>query len=496
MERRIMVDALLRTWLEQLRRCFSNAIDAGARLQCCLIEWPRTTDGPLDQSDGAHGDYPPEFTDTTPISSALGIYRWGIVREVNLYGAHAVRDNLNPCFADAGHLLAALSPNDFPVPIPPATLATDDESRRWLYFLFDLAWAEIPGSLVRAATPPSAWYKGGSINLPSLDVYRGYAAQGTEVRGPLADFCKFIPDSPAWYSVIDDVVQASLYAIDVLLTVAAPSDCPNGNGDAGPNRATTEGETLPARIQGFIAIVEAYLSAGRSWMCPSPGGDLPANRNAFNESQRTLLDAVEPLAYPLEAAGIDAFGVRKFRNAVEGADGWSAAKGLWLDLKTWLQGIAARRDLGPAKTSEKAGNADAGPPPAAKTQQGEGDGGDGATTPPAAKTEADLQPADRKAYYAYSWAEGRLLEAGATRVTDREAYDWLQENGLPDEKDSLQLATEFAGYRLPAFDTWNKQVRNARKVLGDQKHQKRAGRAAGRSIARGRAIERQHGADD
>ena len=134
------------------------------------------------------------------------------------------------------------------------------------------------------------------------------------------------------------------------------------------------------------------------------------------------------------------------------------------------------------------------PSPAAKTEQGEGDGGTGLTTP-ANTTEADLEPADRKAYYSYSWAEGRLLEAGATRVKDREAYDWLKDNGLPDEKDLPQLATEFAGYKLPAFDTWVKQVRKARKALGTQKYQKRAGRKTGRSIAGGREIEHQ-GADD
>jgi len=138
--------------------------------------------------------------------------------------------------------------------------------------------------------------------------------------------------------------------------------------------------------------------------------------------------------------------------------------------------------------------ANTGLPPTANPEQGEADGGTGLTTP-ANTTEADLEPADRKAYYSYSWAEGRLLEAGATRVKDREAYDWLKDNGLPDEKDLPQLATEFAGYKLPAFDTWVKQVRKARKALGTQKYQKRAGRKTGRSIAGGREIEHQ-GADD
>jgi len=88
------------------------------------------------------------------------------------------------------------------------------------------------------------------------------------------------------------------------------------------------------------------------------------------------------------------------------------------------------------------------------------------------------------------------MEGGATRVTDKDAYGWLEQNGFPDEKDSPQLAAEFAGYRLPAFDTWSRQVRNARNVLNGQKHRSRTAREAGRSIARGRDIERQRGADD
>ena len=102
-----------------------------------------------------------------------------------------------------------------------------------------------------------------------------------------------------------------------------------------------------------------------------------------------------------------------------------------------------------------------------------------------------LEPADRKAYYTYAYAESKL---GTT--TDRQAYDWLRDNGLPDERDSPELASELAGYRLPIFATWSKQTRNARKELNKPKHARRAGRPTGRSIARGRDIEHQRGGDD
>jgi hypothetical protein len=102
-----------------------------------------------------------------------------------------------------------------------------------------------------------------------------------------------------------------------------------------------------------------------------------------------------------------------------------------------------------------------------------------------------LEPADQKAYYSYGHAESKL-----GRTTDRQAYDYLRDNGLPDERESPELASALAGYKLPTFATWSKQVRNARKRLGEQKHTRRAGRPRGRSTVRGREIERQHGDDE
>lgn len=106
------------------------------------------------------------------------------------------------------------------------------------------------------------------------------------------------------------------------------------------------------------------------------------------------------------------------------------------------------------------------------------------------KSEADgrnaklqlLQPAERKAYFAYLSAE-----AGADRqMEDREAFDWLRENGLPDDAGNLGELTD---YKLPAaFATWSRQLRAARNALGEQKYTRRPGRPTGSSIVRPREI--------
>ena len=100
-----------------------------------------------------------------------------------------------------------------------------------------------------------------------------------------------------------------------------------------------------------------------------------------------------------------------------------------------------------------------------------------------------LAQAVRKAYSALEYAESKKGQS----LKDREAYDWLRENGIDqNEGDSGEL-TE---YKLPPFDTWTRYVRTAREALGEQKYTPRAGRKRGRSIVGGREIEHQRGDDD
>ena len=95
---------------------------------------------------------------------------------------------------------------------------------------------------------------------------------------------------------------------------------------------------------------------------------------------------------------------------------------------------------------------------------------------------AALQPAERKAYFAYVAAES---QAGGG-LEDREAFDRLKLHGLPDEAGLGELTD----YVLPAFDTWSRQLRAARNALGEQKYSRRAGRPAGGSIAKASDLER------
>ena len=102
---------------------------------------------------------------------------------------------------------------------------------------------------------------------------------------------------------------------------------------------------------------------------------------------------------------------------------------------------------------------------------------------------AGLEPADRKAYSAYQYAETMAEK----RLQDREAYDWLKENGIDANKGDVG---ELADYELPDFPTWTRQLRNARNPLGEQKYTRRAGRDTGRSIVTAKEIEYQGGGDE
>ncbi|MFL5341880.1 MAG: hypothetical protein ACJ8F7_17175, partial [Gemmataceae bacterium] len=95
-----------------------------------------------------------------------------------------------------------------------------------------------------------------------------------------------------------------------------------------------------------------------------------------------------------------------------------------------------------------------------------------------------LAPAVRLAYLAFSYAEskkGRCLQ-------DRDAYEFLTDEGIPDDAGDKG---DLADYRLPAFDTWSRYLREARKALDEGKYSPRGGRRTGSSIARANQVESQ-----
>ncbi len=85
-----------------------------------------------------------------------------------------------------------------------------------------------------------------------------------------------------------------------------------------------------------------------------------------------------------------------------------------------------------------------------------------------------LKPAVRRAILAYEHAEKQIE---SPHILDRDAWNLLKEQGVR-EPDS----TELVDYCPPAFATFARHLRTARKALKEQKHQPRAVRTAGKSV--------------
>ena len=200
--------------------------------------------------------------------------------------------------ADAGHLLVSL-PSAFQRFIPPETLGLADLPMCWVLGLFDLAWANIPGSPLHRETNKTVQFgidpdivdpDTGRGDIPADDlstfVLPGSEDESEEVisdtapqdallggkkgrkprtakkigsrpepflrpckKGklgskvwtnniPLVDWPNYVKeyprkdaicnvnDPPEWFSELTDVVQASIYAIDILLTDPSPKTLP------------------------------------------------------------------------------------------------------------------------------------------------------------------------------------------------------------------------------------------------------------------------------
>lgn len=84
---------------------------------------------------------------------------------------------------------------------------------------------------------------------------------------------------------------------------------------------------------------------------------------------------------------------------------------------------------------------------------------------PAPNKDSGMHRSWTKAYESFRVAANALGQP-----IDREAYEWLKEYGHP-------------AYKLPAYETWERYVRGARHLLGEQKNHPRHGRT-GRSLVR------------
>jgi hypothetical protein len=93
---------------------------------------------------------------------------------------------------------------------------------------------------------------------------------------------------------------------------------------------------------------------------------------------------------------------------------------------------------------------------------------------------AKLMPKEQKVDKLLRWLMVNL-ETDPAKLTDREAYDWLKdkENRWPD--------TLFAGaadYELPAYSTFERYCRSARRKLGENKNSRKSDRTPSRSVVR------------
>lgn len=98
----------------------------------------------------------------------------------------------------------------------------------------------------------------------------------------------------------------------------------------------------------------------------------------------------------------------------------------------------------------------------------------------------DLESAAQKAYLSFQYAESKK----DCRLEDREAYNLLTEEGIPMDQGNLGPLVD---YQLPNFDTWARKLRDARKVLREQKYKRRGRAPKTRSIVTGNQIENQKG---
>ncbi len=211
--------------LEFLRKHFEKRADAD--LCCYLFEYPVIGDSP---SALPWGDKRPEafkwelgtfyrnfkFVEGTP-----RLLDRGAKRELYFFGPEKLRKEFLRLAGEAGTLISGVPEAAFPAPIPDETLRTTDEQLRWCYFVFDLAWAGIKGSPLRASEK-FAWNGDGILPLTKLPELRQW--NGYEWGKEIAERAARVPDPPSWFSDIDDLWRASVYAVDILLATVGRSD--------------------------------------------------------------------------------------------------------------------------------------------------------------------------------------------------------------------------------------------------------------------------------
>jgi hypothetical protein len=256
MKGEVMADGLLRVSLQRLHDQLSQLVGRYVPLECWLIEWPNMFSAGRDfighslevmvpgladsrvvwQSvDWDWVNYAVNSSEYSTGETITGIFdsQGKLVAhprpfriEVDVYDTpfralhlsvhHEGRDTVKPVFdnwlkpilVDAGRLLEGILGEALPEHISAATTGERNPLERWLYFVFDLAWANIPGLPLQ----------------PQMGVTHGYSDAAYVNYAPPDR----IPEPACWYSVLGDVARDSLHAIDFLL--GGKGKVPNASG--------------------------------------------------------------------------------------------------------------------------------------------------------------------------------------------------------------------------------------------------------------------------
>ncbi len=246
-----------RTSLERVRERFVEAARMPGRLVCLLKNdsvgpsEPKTvTEFTSDGSLVAHVesepvDHPPrpawlelpglrglpvgsEFRILRHPGTSNGEYAPGVSRDCEFHGDVERWQEYSAIATAAGSCLTGLPKHVTALVWRDWLNGFDLPSDVWLWTnaVFELAWRQIPGSSVKAER--FADVLGCQIPLDAIPQLRANVADGKSSSSPeVARELATLPDDPPrWYSLLDDVLNASITAIDLLFAIAGQAAAP------------------------------------------------------------------------------------------------------------------------------------------------------------------------------------------------------------------------------------------------------------------------------
>ncbi len=203
--------------LRTLLRRFETAAGQHNSLYCSMVERPLQGDG------ASYGGFPNRkpnslnpvaeacgamiYTDPTFVS---GVLRPGRTREWHMYGSSAGIEAFKTLGGEAGRWMSSVDALTLDG-LAAETIAIRGDWERWLWTLFDFAWNPIQGSPLVARR--MAW--SGNVSIPIDEVAEWRCAGNPRPDDPIGLALALLPDPiDAFYSVIDDILGGSCYAVE------------------------------------------------------------------------------------------------------------------------------------------------------------------------------------------------------------------------------------------------------------------------------------------